>query len=117
MGTEDLAAFPAQLDVWSRRTEVARRREMGAVIGEDRVDLVGQERVLAKSHGDGFLLFAQGRGSPLLGPHGSILDKGAPPPLLDGLWVDAVALGELQEALLTMLDRPTHRRRRAGAIV
>lgn len=76
-----------------------------------------QERVLAKGDDNGLLFASQGRGEPLLWPHGSVFHEGTFAPLLNGLWVDAVALGELQQAFLTILDRPTNRRRRAGATV
>ncbi len=76
-----------------------------------------QEGVFAKSDGDGFLGEREGGGAAHLWPHGEILDGGALFPFENGLGVDAVTLSEAQEARLTMLDRATHRRRRAGAAV
>jgi len=76
-----------------------------------------EQGMLAEGYGNGLLLAGECGGNPLLRPHGSIFHKGALPPFLDRLGVDPVTLRELQEALLTMLDRPTHRRRRAGAVV
>ena len=54
----------------------------------------GQERVLAKGHDDGLLLASQGRGMAFFGSHGSVLHKGTFAPLMNGLGIDVVALGE-----------------------
>src|SRR5690349_23516797 len=51
----------------------------------------------------------------LLGTGALVLDRGALLPLGHRLRVDPVAPGENSQALLTMLDRSTHCRRRAGA--
>src|SRR3954454_24671987 len=50
-----------------------------------------------------------------LGPVPLVLNRGALLPLGDRLRVDPVALGQHPQARLTMLDRATHCRRRAGA--
>lgn len=50
--------------------------------------------------------------APWLISHGGLL-----PPLGHRFRVDGIALGQRLQALLTRLDRPTHRRRRAGAAV
>lgn len=76
-----------------------------------------EQSVLAKGHGNGLFFDAQRRGAAFLRTHWGILCEGSLSPLLDRLGVEVVALGQLQQALLTMLDRPTNRRRRAGAVV
>ena len=76
-----------------------------------------EQSVLAKGHGNGLFFDAQRRGAAFLRTHWRILREGSLPPLLDRLGVEVVTLGQLQQALLTMLDRPTNRRRRAGAVV
>jgi hypothetical protein len=45
------------------------------------------------------------------------MNVGAFLPLRHRLRVDIVALGQLREALVMMLERPTHRRGRVGAPV
>src|SRR5215207_2140821 len=74
-----------------------------------------QERVPPKGNNDGLLLEREHRGARLLGASALVLDRGALLPLGDGLRVEAVAPGQPPQALLTMLDRSTHRRSRAGA--
>ena len=77
----------------------------------------GQERVLAEGHANSLFLDAQRRGASLFRPHGRIMCKRSLAPLLNRLRVQVVTPGQRQQALLTMLDRPTNRRRRAGAVV
>ena len=79
--------------------------------------ILGQQRVLAKSHANRLFLDAQRCGTSLLGTHGRVMGKGSLAPLLHRLRVQVVTPGQRQQALLTMLDRPTNRRRRAGAVV
>jgi hypothetical protein len=44
MGTEELAALPSQFDVCSCGAEIARRGKVGSVVGENRVDFIGDDR-------------------------------------------------------------------------
>jgi len=74
-----------------------------------------QQRVAPERDDDGLLVKGQHRGARLLRTGAFVLDRGALLPLGNGLRVDAVALGQAPQALLTLLDRSTHRRRRAGA--
>jgi hypothetical protein len=74
-----------------------------------------QERVPPKSNEDRLFLEREHRGARLLGAGALVLDRGPLLPLCDRLRVDAVALGQHPQALLTMLYRSTDRRRRAGA--
>src|SRR3954447_14897788 len=85
--------------------------------GLERVEAIieRQERVPPKRNHDGLLLDRQHRGARLLGAGALVLDRGALLPLGDRLRVDAVPPGQAPQALLTMLDRSTHRRRRTGA--
>src|SRR5215211_2257417 len=85
--------------------------------GLERVEAVieRQQRVAPKGNHDGLLLEREHRGARLLGTGALVLDRGALLPLGDGFWIDAVAPGQHPQARLTMLDRATHCRRRAGA--
>src|SRR3954468_12697495 len=85
--------------------------------GLERVEAIieRQERVAPKGDDDGLLLAREHRGARLLGAGALVLDRGALLPLGHRLRVDPVAPGQAPQALLTMLDRSTHRRRRAGA--
>src|SRR3954466_257765 len=85
--------------------------------GLERVEAVVQRQQRVPPEGDDHgLLFARQHGrARLLGTGALVLDRGALLPLGHGLRVDAVALGQAPQALLTMLDRSTHCRRRAGA--
>src|SRR5215211_2145710 len=74
-----------------------------------------QERVPPKGNDDRLLLDREHGRARLLGTGALVLDRGALLPLGDGFWIDAVAPGQHPQALLTMLDRSTHRRSRAGA--
>src|SRR5215212_3514608 len=74
-----------------------------------------QQRVPPKGDNDGLLLDREHGRARLLGASALVLDRGALLPLCDGLRVEAVAPGQHPQALLTMLDRATHRRCRAGA--
>ena len=77
----------------------------------------GQERVLAEIHAKSLFLDAQRCGASLLGARGRVVRKGPLAPLVHRLRVQVVTPGQCQQARLTMLDRPTNRRRRAGAVV
>src|SRR4029079_10045508 len=68
-----------------------------------------------KRNHDGLLLEREHGRARLLGTGALVLDRGALLPLGYGLRVDAVPLRKAPQALLTMLDRSTHCRRRAGA--
>src|SRR5437763_3454239 len=68
-----------------------------------------------KRNHDGLLLAREHGRARLLGTGALVLDRGALLPLGHRLRVDPVAPGENSQALLTMLDRSTHCRRRAGA--
>src|SRR3954468_13069999 len=85
--------------------------------GLERVEAIieRQERVAPKGDDDGLLLAREHRGARLLGTGALVLDRGALLPLGHRLRVDAVALGQHPQALLTMLDRSTDRLCRAGA--
>src|SRR3954466_10861587 len=74
-----------------------------------------QQRVPPKGNHEGLFLAREHRGARLLRAGAFVLDRGALLPLGDRLRVDPVALGQHPQALLTMLDRATHCRRRAGA--
>jgi len=76
-----------------------------------------QQRVLAERDDERLVLDAQYRRENILGTCRQILRRRALLPLGDGLLVDAVALGQDPQALLTMLYRSTDRRCRAGAPV
>ena len=66
---------------------------------------------------DGLVLDGEHGGSRLLWPGRQVVDGAALPPLGDGLLVDAVAVGQGPQALLTMLDCLTDCRCRRGAAV
>src|SRR5918997_6745895 len=85
--------------------------------GLERVEAVveRQKRVTPESDNDGLLLDRQHRRSGLTRASWQIGVGGALPPFRDRLLVDAIALGERPQALLTMLYRSTDRRRRCGA--
>lgn len=125
VGLELLAGWAGGVEVWQTANAVTLKATVQSGAGEVRNGglesvkaIVEREQgVFAEGHGDGFLFAGERRGTRLLRPHGSVINKGAPLPLLDRFGVDPVTLRELQEALLTMLDRPTHRRRCAGAAV
>src|SRR5215213_2475946 len=74
-----------------------------------------QERVPPKGNDDRLFLEREHRRLGLLGSGGPVGNRATLLPLRDGFWIDAVAPGQAPQALLTMLDRSTHRRRRAGA--
>src|SRR5215212_3369340 len=74
-----------------------------------------QQRVPPKGDNDGLLLEREHGRARLLGASALVLDRGALLPLGHRLRVEAVAPGQHPQALLTMLDRATHRRCRAGA--
>src|SRR4051794_23419115 len=71
----------------------------------------------AEGYDDRFILDRQHRRLRVFRPGGQIGDGGSLLPLGHGLLVDAVALGELPQALLTMLYRSTDRLCRRGAPV
>src|SRR3954471_1823045 len=85
--------------------------------GLERIEAIieRQQRVPPEGDDHGLLLDRQHGRARLLGTGALVLDRGALLPLRDRLRVDAVALGQHPQALLTMLDRSTHCRRRAGA--
>src|SRR5215212_5944304 len=74
-----------------------------------------QERVAPKGNDDRLFLEREHRRLGLLGSGGPVGNRATLLPLSDGLRVDAVAPGQHPQALLTLLDRSTDRRRRAGA--
>src|SRR5215218_2658156 len=74
-----------------------------------------QERVAPKGNDDRLFLEREHRRLGLLGSGGPVGNRATLLPLRDGFWIDAVAPGQHPQALLTMLDRSTDRRRRAGA--
>src|SRR3954447_13495699 len=74
-----------------------------------------QQRVPPKRNNDGLLFAREHRGVRRLRAGALVLDRGALLPLGHRLRVDPVALGQAPQALLTMLDRSTDRRSRAGA--
>src|SRR5215212_5363967 len=74
-----------------------------------------QERVAPKGNDDRLFLERKHRRLGLLGSGGPVGNRATLLPLGDGLRVDPVAPGQHPQALLTMLDRSTDRRRRAGA--
>lgn len=76
-----------------------------------------QERVSAEGDDDRFLLDAQHSRAGILGAGPNIGSAVPASPLGNGLLVDAVALRQNPQALLTMLYRSTHCRCRAGAPV
>src|SRR4051812_43753715 len=71
----------------------------------------------AEGYDNRFILDRQHRRLRVFRPGGQIGDGGSLLPLGHGLLVDAVTLGELPQALLTMLYRSTDRLRRRGAPV
>lgn len=75
-----------------------------------------QKGMLAKGHNDGFFFRREGRGAGRR-PHRRILHRSALAPFGHRLRIDVVAGGQCSQALLTMLDRPTHCRCRSGAPV
>src|SRR5215217_6064928 len=85
--------------------------------GLERVEAIieRQERVPPKGNDDRLVLEREHRRLGLLGSGGPVGNRATLLPLGDGFWIDAVALGQRPQALLTMLDRSTHCRRRAGA--
>jgi len=76
-----------------------------------------EQSVLAKGHSNGLFFDVQRRGPAFLRTHWRLLCEGSLSPLLDRLGVEVVTICQLQQALLTMLDHPTNRRRRAGGAV
>src|SRR5215212_3118348 len=84
--------------------------------GLERIEAIieRQERVPPKGNDDRLFPEREHRRLGLLGTGALVLDRGALLPLGRGLRIDAVAPGQHPQALLTMLDRATHRRR-AGA--
>lgn len=74
-----------------------------------------EQGLLAKGDTHGFLVWCQHRGTRLFWLHGRIVYMGARLPLCDRLLVHIVAFGQSVQALLTLLECPTHRRRRCGA--
>src|SRR5918997_5665645 len=87
--------------------------------GLQRVEAViqRQQGVAPERDDDRFFFDGQHRRARVLGAGALVLDRGALLPLGDGLRVDAVAPGQGSQALLTMLYRSTHCRRRGGAPV
>ena len=76
-----------------------------------------QQCVSTEGHDECIFLQRQDRRVALLWPHGGIMHVGAFLSLCYRLRVYIVALGQLRYAFLTMLDRATHCRCRAGAPV
>ena len=76
-----------------------------------------QQGVFAEGDNDGLLFDAQHRRMGILGASRQVLDRRALLPLGDSLLVDAVALGQNPQALLTMLYRSTDCLCRCGASV
>src|SRR5215217_263911 len=87
--------------------------------GLERIEAViqRQERVPPKGNNDGLLLGREHGRARLLGTSALVLDRRALLPLGDGFRVYPVASGESSQALVTMVDRATDRRCRAGAPV
>ena len=73
--------------------------------------------MLAKRDHQRFFFSAEHRGAGLLRPHRRIRDRRPLLPLRHGVGVHVIPLGKLGYALLTLLDRSTQRRGRAGAPV
>src|SRR4028119_2069115 len=76
-----------------------------------------QEGVAAEGHDDCLLLGREDGRVRRLGAGSLVIRRGALLPLGDSLLIDAVALGECPQALLTMLYRSTDCRSRTGAVV
>src|SRR3954452_3393342 len=74
-----------------------------------------QERVPPKGNNDGLLFAREYRRARLLRAGALVLDRGALLPLGHRLRVDPVPPGQAPQARLTLLDRSTHCRSRAGA--
>ena len=72
--------------------------------------------MLTEGHSNRFLVGSESGGARSR-PHPSILDGSPVPPFGDGLRIDVIPGGKNPQALLTILDRATHRRRRSGAAV
>jgi hypothetical protein len=76
-----------------------------------------KQRLSAECHAHSFFGCGQDRGPLLLRPHGGIREMRALLPLGHRLGVNPIARCQLAHALLTLLYRMTHRRRRPGAAV
>lgn len=76
-----------------------------------------QQRMSAEGDNDGVFLNRQCGGLGMLGASGEIGDSRSPLPLGHRFGVAPVTLGQNHQAFLTLLDRSTHRRCRAGAPV
>jgi hypothetical protein len=76
-----------------------------------------QQCRLAKRDNQRFLLQRQGGGTRLLRAHRRIMHMRPFLPLGDRLGIEMIAFRKFGYALLTMLDRATQRRGRAGAAV
>src|ERR1700741_2807523 len=76
-----------------------------------------QQRVAAESDDDRLVLDGQHRGLGIFWPGLQIGDGAALPPFGNGLGIDAISLGKVPQALLTMLYRSTDRLCRCGAAV
>lgn len=76
-----------------------------------------QQRMPAKGNDNGLVLDREDRGFCILGARGKIANRIALLPLGHGLLVDAVALGNRSQALLTILYCSTDRLCRRGAAV
>ena len=62
-----------------------------------------QQGLCPESNDHGFLLLSEDGRARLFGTHRQVLDRTALLPFCDRLWVDAIALGQLGYALLTIL--------------
>ena len=77
----------------------------------------GQPRLSAEGDHDGFFLNRQGGGLGMRGAGGEIVDRRSPLPLGRRFGVDPVTSGQNDQAFLTLWDRSTQGRGRAGAPV
>jgi hypothetical protein len=76
-----------------------------------------QQCVFTEGDDQRFFLLAKNRRARLPRPHVGIADRTASAPFGHGLWIDAVAGGELPQARLTILYCSTDRLSRCGAAV
>jgi hypothetical protein len=76
-----------------------------------------QQRMLAKGDKQRFFLHRQDGGAWWLRAHGRIVPLCPLLPLRHGVGGQGITAGKLGDALLTLRDRATHRRGRAGAAV
>lgn len=77
----------------------------------------GQQGLFAEGDDNAFLLLGQDSGAGIFGSHRQVMNGVAFFPFVDGLGIDAEALGQLVYALLTILYFSTGRLSRCGAWV